>query len=295
MRSLLGLLAFLFMSVPVFSQAKSFNHEKEKRRYIIYLPQAYHTKADKNFPVVFNFHGGGMTMTEHMFYTGMNETAEKNEFIVIYPQGIRQDWNVGFGMSYKNGTNDVGFVDTLLNSLLKEYRIDKHRVYATGLSRGGFFSHRLAAELPERFSAIASIGAPLPDSVAVFHKNKIMVSVMTIHGTADSIVHYKGKEKSYFSAAETYQYWNKHNNIENSAEVTETIDNLKNDSTSVIIRTKVHNGISGILVSINNGGHTWPGRHPFNIGFSLGATTQEIDINEILWKFFSSQTNLNRK
>lgn len=293
MRFLLALFAFLFMSVPVFSQAKPFNHENEKRRYIIYLPHAYHTKADKNFPVVFNFHGGGMTMTEHMFYTGMNETADKNEFIVVYPQGIEQDWNVGFGMSYKNGTNDVGFVDDLLNSLTEEYRIDKHRVYATGLSRGGFFTHRLAAELPERFAAIASIGAPLPDSVAVFHKNQIKVSVMTIHGTADSIVKYKGKEKAYFSAEETYQYWNKHNNIENSAEETENIDNLKNDSTSVIIRTKVHNGISGILVSINNGGHTWPGRHPFNIGFSLGATTQEIDINEMLWKFFSRHTNQN--
>jgi polyhydroxybutyrate depolymerase len=49
-------------------------------------------------------------------------------------------------------------------------------------------------------------------------------------------------------------------------------------------------GISGSLVSINNGGHTWPRRHPFNIGFFLGETTQEIEINEILWKFFSSQT-----
>lgn len=295
MRSLLSVIAFSFLYLPVFAQAKSFNHEKEKRKYIIYLPQAYHNQVDKDFPVVFNFHGGGMTMIEHMLYTGMNETAEENGFIVIYPQGIKQDWNVGFGMSYKNGTDDIGFVDTLLNSLRKEYRIDKNRIYATGLSRGGFFCHRLAAELPEMFSAIASIGAPLPDSVAVFHKNKKMVSVMTIHGTSDSIVHYKGKEKSYFSAEETYQYWNNHNNIENSAEETETIDNLKNDSTSVIIRTKVHNGILGILVSINNGGHTWPGRHPFNIGFPLGETTQEIDINEIVWKFFSNHTNLNRK
>ncbi len=236
-----------------------------------------------------------MTIVEHMFYTGMNETAEKNEFIVIYPQGLKQDWNVGFGMSYKNGTDDVGFIDTLLNSLLNEYRIDKHRVYATGLSRGGFFSHRLAAELPERFSAIASIGAPLSDSVAVFHKNRIPVSVMTIHGTADSIVQFNGKEKSYFSAEETYHYWNNHNSLEDSPETIETIDNLTQDNTSVNIRTKVRNGISSSLVSIHNGGHTWPGRHPFNIGFPLGETTQEIDINEILWKFFSSQTNLNRK
>lgn len=293
MRSLVSLVAFLFLSVPVFSQAKSFNYEKEKRRYIIYLPNAYHAKADINFPIVFNFHGGGMTMTEQMFYTGMNKRSDKNELIVVYPQGIGQDWNVGFGMSYKNGTNDVGFVNALLDSLTREYRIDKRRVYATGLSRGGFFTNRLAAELPERFSAIASIGAPLPDSVTVFHKNRMPVSVMSIHGTADSIVKFNGKENSYFSAEETYQYWNKHNNIETSAEETETIDNLKNDSTSVNIRTKTQNGISGSLVTISNGGHTWPGRHPFNIGFPLGETTQEIDINEILWKFFSSHTNLN--
>ncbi len=66
MRSLLSVLAILFLSVPVFAQAKSFSHEKEKRRFIIYLPQAYHNQVDKNFPVVFNFYGGGMTMTEHM-------------------------------------------------------------------------------------------------------------------------------------------------------------------------------------------------------------------------------------
>lgn len=289
MKSLISLLAFLFLSLSVFSQAKSFNHENEKRRYMIYLPQAYHSKTDKNFPVVFNFHGGGMTMTEHMFYTGMNETAEKNEFIVVYPQGIKEDWNVGFGMSYTKGTNDVGFIDFLLTNLMEEYRIDKQRVYATGLSRGGFFTHRLAAELPERFSAIASIGAPLPDSVAVFHKHKIPVSVMTIHGTADSIVKYKGKENAYFSAEETYQYWNNHNEVENFAEITEIIDYLKNDNTSVHIKTKVQNGISGTLVSIKNGGHTWPGRNAFNIGFPLGITTQEIDVNELVWKFFSNQ------
>ncbi len=79
-----------------------------------------------------------MTMTEHMFYTGMNETAEKSEFIVVYPQGIKQDWNVGFGMSNVKGTNDVGFIDTLLTHLIEEFRIDEQRVFATGLSRGGF-------------------------------------------------------------------------------------------------------------------------------------------------------------
>lgn len=293
MKSLFSFLAFLFLSLPIFSQAKPFNYENEKRRYMIYLPHAYHTKTDQNFPVVFNFHGGGMTMTEHMFYTGMNETAEKNKFIVVYPQGVKEDWNVGFEMSYTNGTNDVGFVDSLLTHLVEKFRIDENRVYATGLSRGGFFTHRLAAELPERFAAIASIGAPIPDSVAIFHKHKIPVSVMTIHGTADSIVKYNGKENAYFSAEETYHYWNEVNRIENAPEKIKIIDNLKKDSTSIQIRTKSYNGFISTLVTIENGGHTWPGRHPFNIGFPLGLTTQEIDVNELVWKFFSKQTLKN--
>src|SRR5688572_9334551 len=98
-----------------------------------------------------------MTLTEHMFDTGMNRYADKNNYIVVYPQGIKQDWNVGFDMSYQFGSNDVGYVNALLDTLLKKYRIDPARVYATGLSRGGFFSQRLAAELPEKFAAIASV------------------------------------------------------------------------------------------------------------------------------------------
>ncbi len=105
---------------------------------------------------------------------------------------------------------------------------------------------------------------------------------MTIHGTADSIVKYNGKKNAYFSAEKTYQYWNKHNNVQNATEVTEVIYNLKNDSTAVQIRTKTHNGISNTLISIKNGGHTWPGRHAFNIGLPLGITTQEIDVNELV-------------
>ncbi len=66
-----------------------------KRRYIVYVPKSYEAVKDKNFPVVFNFHGGGMTMAEQMLYTQMNKMADKHDFIVVYPQVIKQDWNVG--------------------------------------------------------------------------------------------------------------------------------------------------------------------------------------------------------
>jgi polyhydroxybutyrate depolymerase len=98
----------------------------------------------------------------------MNVAAEKHQFIVIYPQGLKQDWNVGFGMAYQKGIDDVGFTKALLEHMVNDYRVDQEAVYATGLCRGGFFCHRLAAELPYKFAAIASVGGPLPIPSPIF-------------------------------------------------------------------------------------------------------------------------------
>ena len=271
----------------LFSQAKQFSYNTEKRRYMIYLPTSYSQTSEKSFPVVFNFHGGGMTMTEQMFYSEMNDSAEKHQFIVVYPQGIKQDWNVGFETSYRNGTDDVGFINALLEKLAKEYRINTARVYATGLSRGGFFCQRLAAELPEKFAAIASVGGPLPDSVAFFHKKKVPIGVMIVHGTGDEVVKYDGKKDAYQSATGTYNYWKKHNGLEHSKETSSNIDRLPKDSTAVTTLEVSQNNVAVALISIKGGGHTLPGADPFNIGFPLGHTTQEIDNNELIWRFFS--------
>lgn len=39
----------------------------ERRRYLVYLPQSYDATAKNSYPVVFNFHGGGMTAAEQMY------------------------------------------------------------------------------------------------------------------------------------------------------------------------------------------------------------------------------------
>src|SRR5688500_9154758 len=163
----------------------------------------------------------------------MNKAAETYQFIVVYPQGIKHDWNVGFEMSYQQGSDDIGFVKALMSHLTKTYRIDSTMVYAAGLSRGGFFCHRLAAELPEMFAAVASVGAPIPDSVVFFHKKKLPVSVMMVHGTEDRIVEYEGKKGAYYSNRQTFDYWRKHNGLMTAPEIKDAVDLLPGDSTSI--------------------------------------------------------------
>ena len=259
--------------------------EGVKREFIVYTPKDYDS-SNKKFPVVFNFHGGGMSHLEQMFYTEMNTCADKNQFIVVYPLGINKDWNVGFEMSYKNGTNDIGFTAAIITHLKDKFKIDETALYASGLSRGGFFSHRIAVEMGNVFAAIASIGAPIPDSVRYYNKSTAKIAVLQIHGTADEVVKYDGKENAYASAMNSFLYWKTQNQI-NTKLKEKTHKYGSKNSNVTMIEAKDH-GISVKLISIENGGHTWPGAHPFNIGYPLGYTHQKLNVNEVMWDFFKA-------
>ncbi len=295
MRTLLNvaLAATLLLAVlptPARAQAKSLTHGAEKRRYIVYTPASYAADTTRKLPVVLSFHGGGMTMAEQMLYTRMNRTAEAEGFIVVYPQGLQQDWNVGFGTSYRDGTDDVGFVEALLDQLQRDYRVDGSRIYATGLSRGGFFCQRLAAELSHRIAAVASVGGPLPHPVLDQQKPRgaaFPVGVMLVHGTADRVVAYDGKPGGYLSAAESYRYWARRNGAPADGGAPRRIDADRRDGTSATLLQAAGDGAGVALVTIHGGGHTWAGADPFNVGLPIGATARDVDINAVIWRFLA--------
>jgi len=283
-------------STPVQAQEKGLTYKEEKRRYIVYTPKSYASNPDKEYALVLNFHGGGMTAREQMLYTQMNKAADQFDFIVVYPQGLgnvgKQDWNVGFATSYHEGTDDVGFTDSLLNQLEKDWRIDGSKIYATGLSRGGFFAQRLAAELSHRIAAIASVGASLPVPVEknqVPRGEKKSVGVMIAMGTADQVVTYAGKPEGYLSAPASYEYWIQQNTgkaRDAAMDLKQSFNRDPNDGTDVEIIENKAGHYQTSLVTINHGGHTWAGADPFNIGLPIGKTSNDINLNDIIWQFF---------
>jgi len=290
MNILIALLVLAGACSTALAQTASLVHKDEKRRYIVYTPPSYASDTRQAWPVVFNFHGSGMSRAEQMLYTGMNRAADRHRFIVVYPQGIKNDWNVGFDMPYLGGSDDVGFTEALLEKLKKDYRIDPARVYATGLSRGGFFALRLAAELPQVFAAVASVGGPMPDPVIQHTKpGKVaQVGIMLIHGTADAVVAYEGKATGYLSAIDSHQYWVRRNGLAGAPEQTRTFDGDSGDGTEVSVREQGRGGTRVALVTVKDGGHTWPGADPFNVGLPIGKTTRDVDANELMWQFFST-------
>jgi len=100
-------------------------------------------------------------------------------FILVSPQSARRGW-------------DPDKLNALLDAVIKKYRVDKDRVYLTGLSMGGYGTWDLAAAYPEKFAAIAPIcGGGDPSDAPAIAKLPIWV----FHGAKDKTVPLDRSEK----------------------------------------------------------------------------------------------------
>ena len=268
-----ALITLLAISTVLFSSGQEFSitHDGLIRTYRLHLPVGYN--PDSLYPFVLNMHGLGSNALEQEFYTAFNDVADSAGFLVAYPNGIDETWNI----SSVTGTDDVGFISALIDSIDYQYGIDLNRVYATGMSMGGFMSYRLACELAGRIAAIASVtglqafypcnpGRPVP--------------VLQFHGTADPVVPYSG-------VPSTIANWVNYNTCPSTPVNTDLPDIDTNDNSTVTVSYYglCEESTEVILYTINNGEHTWPGA-----SFIIGVTNQDIKASYEIWNFFSKFT-----
>lgn len=229
--------------------------------------------------MVLNFHGVLVKGKTQAAFSQFNEVADSAGFIVCYPNGILNSWNVGFG-GYQD---DVGFVSLLIDSLHAQYNIDLKRVYATGMSNGAFLCYRLACELSSKIAAIAPVAGEMVNSIAKNCRPDIAIPVMHIHGTRDKTVPYSGSRLTH-SVDESIAYWCQLNKCKNEPDTIQIINANKKDSCfSERFNYKNEKGnIRVSLIKVNGGGHSWPGG-PMN----FEPTDLDIHASKLIWEFFS--------
>src|SRR5690349_10772024 len=116
----------------------------------------------RSLPLVLAFHGGGGDGAGMQRLTHFNDIAQRERFLVAYPDGIRRHWNDGRHLEAA-GVDDVAFVKALLDDVASFQPLDQQRVYATGMSNGGIFTHYLATKLGERLAAVAPVAGGITD------------------------------------------------------------------------------------------------------------------------------------
>jgi len=267
---------------------RSLTWEGVERSYIVCVPSAY--DRTKPTPVVLALHGASMNGRIMEGFSGLTPKAEEAGFIVVYPDGgpgpLFHLWNSGTfpATLRKKNFDDVGFIAKLLDELATIVNVDAKRVYCAGLSNGGMMAYRLAAELSDRIAAIAAVSGTM---VCEECKPKRGVPILHFHGTKDTLVPYEGVAKELVklsSVEDTIGTWVKLNGCKTEPEVSElpaTRDAHK------VTRKSYNSGKNGsevVLYVIGGGGHVWPGR-PSPGGF-LGATTYNINANDLMWEFF---------
>ena len=184
-----ALVILLLCTLCLPAAANTFRYKGIKRCYLLHVPRCYN--KNNPTPLVIALHGGGSSAHGMKKSSKFKELSEKENFIVLYPQAYKRQWNDGRNVpeipSHRLGIDDVGFINALLDHICAQYNIDRSRVYATGPSNGGFMSNRLGIELSHRLPAIAPMIATLPVNL----KKAVPVgpvSVMIVNGTDDPLV-----------------------------------------------------------------------------------------------------------
>lgn len=172
------------------------------RTYRLHVPPGYDGGAE--VPLVINIHGFTSNALQQEAISNILPIADREGFIVVHPEGIANAWNAGLCCG-NAGIDDVGFVRTVVADVTGQARIDRARIYVTGLSNGGAMSQRLACEAADLFAASAPMAFPIPfDPVTVCQPSR-PIAVMTGMGLTDVLVHYTGDV--FPSAAETFARW----------------------------------------------------------------------------------------
>ena len=259
------------------------------RSYSVHIPPSYN--PGKPTPVVLALHAAAMNGAAMARFCGLNETADRSGFVVVYPNGTGSTpfflyWDAG-GVRGRP-SDDVGYVAKLLDDLATVVHVDPRRVYATGMSNGAMMCYRLAAELSDRIAAIAPVAGTM--AIEACHPRR-PVPVLHFHGTKDGLVLFGGpderipKNLKFLSVDASIRAWAQADGCPETPEVFEVPD-LAEDGTRVLRKSygPGRGGSEVILYIIEGGGHTWPGREP-RLRY-LGRSTRDIAANDLIWEFF---------
>jgi polyhydroxybutyrate depolymerase len=243
----------------------------------VHVPKGY--DPTKAVPVVLNFHGYSSNGTEQNLLARMTDKADKAGFIAVHPEGTgaSPSWNAGAccGDAASAATDDVGFVGKIIDELESKLCVDAHRVFATGMSNGGFLSHRLACELSDRIAAVAPVAGVL--GIPTCNPTRPM-SVFHFHGTLDALVSYDGSQGGFPSVKQTMSGW-----ASRSGCTVTPRETLKKGEVTCVTYDGCKGGAEVNLCTVTGGGHTWPGGLPVP---SLGHTTTDIVATDAMWDFF---------
>ena len=162
------------------------------RSYLLYVPNNVRDSA----PLVISLHGAGGTVTTTSHDPDFNSIADKDGFIVAYPQGLQTTFPGLGGMQAPGWTStgeenfDTDFLKAVVEDIDSKYTLDRKRLYCCGFSNGGMMTYVMANTCSHIFAAFAAISGYPINEFHLHHTSWRPVPFLHIHGKADDFVKY---------------------------------------------------------------------------------------------------------
>lgn len=265
---------------------QSILHNGISRDYILYIPENLPTNA----PLVVVSHGYTSSAKTMMSYSGMNKVADEEKFLVVYPQGTKDQrgnnfFNVGYEFHASSKVDDLGFIKALVTKLTDDYQVNPNHIFATGMSNGGDLSYFLACYASDMFQAVAPIAGTMMQTTIETCKPRKGMPIFAVHGKADEVTYFDGdmanrdKWGPYPGIPAVIEHWVDVNAVEISKQV--DLDNITNFTASnealsfdrYLSETSDHE----VWLYIHSGGHDW--------------SLKELDTSSEIWSFFTRYIN----
>lgn len=229
-------------------------------------------KYDRQKPVslILMLHGYGSDAVQTNLLFGLQYIADDENLLLVAPEGKvdasgKHFWNATEACCDLGGTgvDDVKYLTELVKEVKQYYAVDPKRVFAVGVSNGGFMALRLACDASDVFAGMVSYaGAGYADASKCAPKEP--VAILQIHGTADPTVPYNGGAltsggPAVPSAAQTVGDWAKRDGCAATPDASQPPIDLIGELPGAETKLLVWSGCAGAsqvkLASIGGGGH----------------------------------------
>jgi polyhydroxybutyrate depolymerase len=255
----------------------------------------------KPMPIVFCIHGLGQ---DGLLFcrdgASMPSKSDAVGFILVMPNGVGNSWNAGTccGDAITQKLDEIAFFRAMFAELSKHLNIDLTRVFATGLSNGGYMSYRLACEAADLFTAVApgagaigmsdiGGGTNTESDLAACQPSK-PVSVLHLHGTQDPLIAYRVQKLSLDRIA-----------MLNGCQSTThpATQPASAGDTTCITYDGCPTGVDVTGCSVQGGGHVWFGSQNCGTGVDIGcdivgANSDTLKATDSAWEFLNSHPRL---
>ena len=243
-------------------------------------------------PLVVSLHGYSGNGWSNAAYMHHFDSIHENEHLLLYPDGTinlvgMRYWNATDGCCQFSGdVDDANYLLNLINEAIQNYGADPDGIVITGLSNGGFMSHRMACDAGGSIRAIVALNGVTWDDFSKCPDTG-RPDILHVHSTADTVIAYNGGAiwgSDYPSATETVGYWADRSGCDSTWTYLGTRDLSGNDGVEESDEFEFLNCNSGNRVAhwrINGGSHVPslndPGWANQSIDWALSGFVRDSD------------------